>query len=714
MSNIGLPVQSPPLNETALRPKVLNYQVNDICNARCVMCMIWQKQRGAELSPEKFSEILRDPFFSEVEHIGITGGEPTLRPDLDRFYIAALDAIPLLKGGYFITNGFSPTRCLNVYGRVNDIYRETGRVFAGMVSIDGVGQTHDLVRGKQGSFKRAERSLFALRDAGIDATACCTIVKSNVYDLEDLLEWALRRGVYVRFRVGEFIRRLYNADAVDEIRAFDPAQIKHLISFFYRLLLEYEPADHVKRTYKSILSLLTGGERLVRCPYQRPDALNIDCRGRIAVCAPQGELRAWTNSPTEVDKQLRLDRERIVRDQCHSCIHDYHDEWSAETVSRIQIGAAEFDDLFSQPVDSGRKDWGATTFDPTRCKNLMLVGWYGTETAGDIAILGGILMELLEVNPELTFTLISLFPEYTRVTLADLPIHLTSRLLLIGRSEPGLAQAVERADAIVMAGGPLMDIDETHLIASSFLRFRAAGKAAVVYACGVGPLREERYRAVVEAIFRRASAVTLRDQASADLARSWGIDKPIVVREDPAVRYVRETGLKASCRRNPIIRCFLRELTWHYRQETTPEEAEEKLAALIRRLLDANPSHNVELWSMHYFHVGHDDRLFARRLATRVADKRLSMIQEPTSPNDILRAMADADLCVCMRFHSVVFAHTIGAPFVAIDYTDGGKIRSYLQHVGSADRCFMLSDLDSVPVQLGVLNYPASAPASAP
>ena len=48
--------------------------------------------------------------------------------------------------------------------------------------------------------------------------ATCTVVRSNVYGLHDLLDWAKDHGVYVRYRVAEFIRRLYNDSCDKEVQ----------------------------------------------------------------------------------------------------------------------------------------------------------------------------------------------------------------------------------------------------------------------------------------------------------------------------------------------------------------------------------------------------------------------------------------------------------------------------------------------------------------
>lgn len=70
----------------APKPHVINLLANDICNSRCAMCLIWKQKRTQELTPVELEQILRDPLFSNVRFVGITGGEPTLRRDLPELF----------------------------------------------------------------------------------------------------------------------------------------------------------------------------------------------------------------------------------------------------------------------------------------------------------------------------------------------------------------------------------------------------------------------------------------------------------------------------------------------------------------------------------------------------------------------------------------------------------------------------------------------------
>ena len=679
------------------KPSVINFQVNDICNAKCVHCNVWSKKWAGEITSEGLADLLRDPFFFEVERVGITGGEPTLKSNLPEYYRAIAASLPRLSVASFITNGLLPERAIHMYSEINQEYQARGLFFGGMVSLDGMGEVHDKVRGISGSFTKAIRSLFGLRDRNISVSACCTIVKDNVYGLHDLLEWGKEKEVYIRFRVADFIKRLYNENLLYQIRNFNGHEIKHLVSFFHLLLTEYEPDEQIKKTYTSILSLLTGGKRLIQCPYQSCQAINIDCRGMFACCAPKG-----TPHPLEPDAERSVTKHKLERvwirlKNCSHCIHDYHADWTP-VQARLVDSVPRFDQIMYGFTDQDfpEHETPSQTVSISNLKKILLVGWYGTETAGDIAILSGIIEEYLEKNSQLEFILFSLYPYYTRITVSEIGPRLSSRLQVLPYHGTLASQAVDECDAIVMAGGPLMDIPQTGLIASLFLLFYKQNKYRIVERCGIGPLHVEEYRRNVMRIIMMANQVSVRDQASRRLLQSLGIMKEIQVINDPSQTFVARTKIAHTHRKSRIIRCFFRELTTEYPQATTLPDATRKIKLFLSRLLEWYPRHRIELWSMHYFPIGNDDRLYAKKLAGDMCSERIVVDYKPRSPEEILHAMAVAHFCVCMRFHSVVFAATIGAPFVAIDYTAGGKVQGYLDDTHQSFKSVSLEGLDHI------------------
>ena len=93
-------------------PTTINFQANDICNSKCTMCNIWQRKRDIELDPRQLGQILNDSYFSKVKHVGITGGEPTLRKDLHNLFEVFINNCPKLEGLSTITNAINSSQVI--------------------------------------------------------------------------------------------------------------------------------------------------------------------------------------------------------------------------------------------------------------------------------------------------------------------------------------------------------------------------------------------------------------------------------------------------------------------------------------------------------------------------------------------------------------------------------------------------------------------------
>ena len=678
------------------KPKEINFQINDVCNSKCVMCNIWKQKDRDDITLTEFSKLISHPFFSEVESVGITGGEPTLRKDLVDFYIALANVLPNLKSSSFITNGFLVDRAIRYYSQINKYYVERNLYFTGMVSLDGVEGVHDRVRGVPGAFEKSCRTLFGLMHRGVPVIGCCTIIKENVYDLFNLLSWGKNNGIYIRFRVGEFINRLYNLDRVDQIRNFNPKEIQHLISFFYYLIQNYEPDPQIIKTYQSNIALLSGGHRIIQCPYQTNHSINITSKGLFSFCAPKGRVHQPGSDPDISIKNNLDERFAIQLMDCPDCIHDYHSIYIPQRELEEKFIEQVKREIFSIPPENlANCEMEAKEIPWDKLNSILLVGWYGTETAGDIAILAGIMQEYMSKNPDIQFKLLSLYPDYTKHSLISLPQYLLSRLEISNFWGKDVFRYIAMCDAITMAGGPLMDIPYTYEISCLFKSFYDLNKPCIVEGCGIGPLHNPQCIQNVINIIKMASAVSVRDSDSKEALFQYGITKKITVRSDPSATYIESCHLP-ELSVEKVIRCYLRELTSEYQQNVTPGEAENRVAAFLQSIIDWFPDYKIELWPMHYFPIGNDDRQYNFRIASKICDSRIRVINEPKSPEEILSSMKLSSYCVCMRFHSVVFASSVKSKFLAIDYTNGGKISGFLKDTQQESRKVSFEDLSSL------------------
>ena len=141
-----------------LKPRLLVIMVTDKCNSHCTQCNIWQqKPINNPLSPEEIGTALLSPVFNDVEQIIITGGECTLRDDLYEIIVYIKIALPKVKI-IISTNGLLPDRVKDLVERLKsrDICISVG------TSLDGVGSSHDEIRGVPGNFKKVDVLLGSL------------------------------------------------------------------------------------------------------------------------------------------------------------------------------------------------------------------------------------------------------------------------------------------------------------------------------------------------------------------------------------------------------------------------------------------------------------------------------------------------------------------------------------------------------------------------
>ena len=131
---------------------------------------------------------------------------------------------------------------------------------------------------------------------------------------------------------------------------------------------------------------------------------------------------------------------------------------------------------------------------------LCVVGWYGTETMGDRAILDGILHVFYKLCGKVSVNLGSLYPVYSSRTLVEEQSvfsnscpELSCSLFPI-KDKAATDDAVDQSDVVVFGGGPIMDNPEMVLMTYAFRRARAKRIPTILLGCGFGPVHREMLR----------------------------------------------------------------------------------------------------------------------------------------------------------------------------------------------------------------------------
>ena len=140
--------------DRVVEPRLLTYIVTFRCNARCVMCDSWRKDDEGELTLPEIEAIYRQ--LPRMHAVRLTGGEPFVRKDFSE--IAALTQRLLEPGLLHITsNGFLTDRIVAFCEQ-----RDRAVPLQLLISIDGVGEKHDRVRGKRGAFEQSMATVRAI------------------------------------------------------------------------------------------------------------------------------------------------------------------------------------------------------------------------------------------------------------------------------------------------------------------------------------------------------------------------------------------------------------------------------------------------------------------------------------------------------------------------------------------------------------------------
>jgi len=168
------------------RPREATIAVTYRCNSRCSMCNIWRMDDHEELPPEQYAKLS-----DSLRTINVTGGEPFLREDLVKVLEQIHRAAPMSRI-VISSNGMLTERIADL---MSEIARFHPNIGIG-ISVDGLGEVHDRIRGVVGGFERAIKTVKAVKSVGIeDVRIGMTIVKGNAHQLLDVYRLSTDLGV---------------------------------------------------------------------------------------------------------------------------------------------------------------------------------------------------------------------------------------------------------------------------------------------------------------------------------------------------------------------------------------------------------------------------------------------------------------------------------------------------------------------------------------
>lgn len=204
------------------------------CQMRCKMCDIWENptDKKREITAKEL-EIL--PSFNFVN---ITGGEPFVRRDLED-----LVEVMFKKSERIVisTSGWHTDRIIKMAERFPNIGIR--------ISIEGLSEKNDDLRGRDGTFDRAMRVLLTLKEMGIkDIGYGCTVSNKNSDDM--LWLYKLSRELGMEFATAAFHNSYYFHKDDNAITNKD-----EVIANFHKLIEMLMKENSPKSWYRAFFNL---------------------------------------------------------------------------------------------------------------------------------------------------------------------------------------------------------------------------------------------------------------------------------------------------------------------------------------------------------------------------------------------------------------------------------------------------------------------------
>jgi polysaccharide pyruvyl transferase WcaK-like protein len=328
---------------------------------------------------------------------------------------------------------------------------------------------------------------------------------------------------------------------------------------------------------------------------------------------------------------------------------------------------------------------------------ITIIGWYGTETIGDRAILAGLFSFFNKTYNDFEIKLGSLYPFFSERTInEDYSFYkeILKKDIKIGifntKDSKQLINAIKNSDLVAMGGGPLMDLNELFMVEYAFKKAQKFGIKTVLLGCGVGPLFHKKYRKSVLNISLHSDLKILRDNKSKDnlmeIYQEFNevFNKELVYTSyDPAVECTLEFNNIHNKKNKDYIAINLREFPREYNKNGYSKNINNELKKFIKNVAEKFSDREIRLIPMHYFYIGGDDRVFLNSIALELKLENIKVQNSNLTLKDLISVYQNAYCNIGMRFHSVVIQTIVSGKNYVLDYTEPrkGKIFGFLKDI---------------------------------
>lgn len=274
------------------------------------MCNIWQIKPQEFLTVDDYAKVP-----STLKDINISGGEAFMRKDI-------IDIVKVIHQKannpriVVSTNGF---RTKQIIDSMEELRKTIPNIGIG-VSLDGIGEVHNRIRGIDDAYERSLKTLRQLNEREFtNVRIAFTALNDNVDEMSKVYDLAESMGFQFTTAVAQNSDIYFSTQANDTVKADDLADALGYV--IRKELLSYHPKRWLRAYFEEgTLVFNQESRRILKCSagidffYLAPEGIVYPC---LTVPSPMGDLRG--HSFEQVWESDQADTVRREIDGCEKC-----------------------------------------------------------------------------------------------------------------------------------------------------------------------------------------------------------------------------------------------------------------------------------------------------------------------------------------------------------------------------------------------------------
>ncbi len=219
------------------------------CQMRCKMCNVWKYPTD----PKKEIQAKELEILPQLKFVNITGGEPFQREDLEDIISVSFEKASRVV---ISTSGYHTEKIINLAKKFPKIGIR--------ISIEGLSQKNDELRGRNGGFDKGLRTLLTLKEMGVkDIGFGCTVSNNNSQDMLSLYQ--LSKALKMEFATAAFHNSFY-FHKTDNVITNTEEVCSNFEILINQLLKENNPKSWFRAFFNlGLINYIRGGKRMLPC-----------------------------------------------------------------------------------------------------------------------------------------------------------------------------------------------------------------------------------------------------------------------------------------------------------------------------------------------------------------------------------------------------------------------------------------------------------------